>query len=109
MIHLDGNEGVTDDTIHFLAERIKGKMQRVPATIHPPKKQKQQQKEEIAQSSHQQDIMELLRGKKKKQENTQNLSWQELHAGLKLRNIVHSKRMNELDLRGGLRASKLVI
>ena len=53
--------------------------------------------------------MELLRGKKKKQENTQNLSWQELHAGLKLRNIVHSKRMNELDLRGGYKSQKLVI
>ena len=56
--------------------------------------------------------MNLLRGNTKKvkdEEEHKEISWQELHAGLKLRNIVQSKRMNELDLRSGVRENKLVI
>ena len=103
-LHLCGNEGVTDETIEFLLQRIKGKKPVVPNLILPPKKTITQIRAEAAVAASQaeddkQDIFKLF-GKRKQSEEADDpkVQWKNIRAGLKLRNIVQSKRMNELGL-----------
>ena len=58
-----------------------------------------------------QDIFKLFEGQGKEEFNGDDpkVQWKNIRAGLKLRNIVQSKRMNELGLQSGIKESKLII
>ena len=114
-LHLCGNDGVNDETIEYLLQRIKGKKPTVPNLILPPKKTLIQIRAEAAVAASQvdndkQDIFKLFgKSKNSEQADDPNVQWKNIRAGLKLRNIVQSKRMNELGLQSGIKESKLII
>ena len=93
-IHLCGNEGITDDTIEWIRDRIKAKYDVSPLNIQPLPKHLSTNSS--PKTSPQKDILQLF-GIQTKQMKDPNLEWKELRAGLKLQSIVNSKRMNEIN------------
>ena len=127
-LHLSGNDGVTEETIKWLQHRIRGQPPRIANNIVLYKKIEEAKKNQAspttaagkqeAEEDKKQDVLKLFGANKNNNQEAKNfkfkpvdpkVQWKDIRNGLKLRNIVQSKRMNELGLKSGIKENRLVL
>ena len=114
VLHLCGNDGVTDETIKWLKDRIKGIYPIPPADVKPPQKQVKLIKEATPPKVSRVSPLNFRSRSKlsvaEPEIEKEETKFADLQDGIKLRNVVRAVRMNEVDkLEGHRLTSKLII